>query len=106
MSCGLKLALADLVVIFYLFVEKSVKTAVLEDGNPPGALVSTKLVEQSRFEFEGGDICKTKSARMPSRPELTEKRPPSGIVFDLTDCVVRLSLAHSLLLVYERRVPQ
>ena len=31
------------------FFEKSVKTAVPEDGNPPGALVLTKLVEWYRF---------------------------------------------------------
>ena len=32
-----------------VFFKKSVKTAVPEDGNPPGALVLTKLVEWSRF---------------------------------------------------------
>ena len=37
--------LADLVVIFYFFFKKSVKTAVPEAGRPPGALILTKLVE-------------------------------------------------------------
>ena len=32
------------------FSKKTVKTAVPEDGNPPGALVLTKLVEWYRFE--------------------------------------------------------
>ena len=31
------------------FFKKSVKTAVPDDGNPPGALVLTKLVEWHRF---------------------------------------------------------
>ena len=32
-----------------IFFKKSVKTAVTDDGNPPGALVLTKLVEWYRF---------------------------------------------------------
>ena len=32
-------------VLFGVFVQKLVKTAVLEDGRRPGALVLTKLVE-------------------------------------------------------------
>ena len=32
------------------FFKKSAKTAVPDDGNPPGALVLTKLVEWYRFE--------------------------------------------------------
>ena len=35
---------------------RSVKTAVPEDGNPPGALVSMKLVEFSLFELRGRHI--------------------------------------------------
>ena len=31
------------------FSKKSIKTAVLEDGHPPGALVLTKLIEWYRF---------------------------------------------------------
>ena len=39
-----------LVVFFFgVFFKQLVKTAVPEDGNPPGALVSTKLVEWYRF---------------------------------------------------------
>ena len=34
---------------FGLFFNKSDITTVLEDGRPPGALVSTKLSESSRF---------------------------------------------------------
>ena len=33
-----------------MFFNKSVKTAVPDDGKPPGALVLTKLVEESRLE--------------------------------------------------------
>ena len=36
------------------FFKNSVKTAVPEDGNAPGALVLTKLVEWYRFEV--GDV--------------------------------------------------
>ena len=41
-----------LLLVFFgvLVFQKSVKTAVPDDGNPPGALVSTKLVEWYRFE--------------------------------------------------------
>ena len=34
-----------LLVVFWYFFRKSVKTAVLEDGNPPGASVLSKLSE-------------------------------------------------------------
>ena len=47
-SCHVLAAVAvDLVVIFSKTI---VKTAVPEDGNPPGALVLTKLVQWYRFE--------------------------------------------------------
>ena len=46
--------------LFFLgcfFFKKSVKTAVPEDGRPPGALVSTKLVEWYRLEVEQIFFC-------------------------------------------------
>ena len=39
-----------IVRFFGWFFKKSVKTAVPEDGRPPGALVLTKLIEWYRFE--------------------------------------------------------
>ena len=41
--------------MLHVFFKKLVKAAVPEDGNRPGTLVLTKLVEQSRFEI-GDDI--------------------------------------------------
>ena len=40
-----------MIFVFFLgcFFKKSVKTAVPDAGNPPGALVSTKLIEWYRF---------------------------------------------------------
>ena len=40
-----------------VFFKKSVKTAVPEDGNPPGALVLTKLVELYRFGVGDENSC-------------------------------------------------
>ena len=48
--------LADLVEIF-LFFHKIGQNGRPEDGNPPGALVLTKLVEQSRFGLDGFLVC-------------------------------------------------
>ena len=45
--------LVDLVEFFYFLFKKSVKTAVPDAGNPPGALVLTKLAESSRFGVGG-----------------------------------------------------
>ena len=40
------------IILFFLecFFKNSVKTAVPDDGRPPGALVLTRLVERYRFE--------------------------------------------------------
>ena len=46
------LILGDVVFVILYFCgdfQKSVKTAVPEDGKPPGGLVVTKLVEEKRF---------------------------------------------------------
>ena len=53
------LILGDVVFIISLFFvrvffKKSIKTAVPEDGRPPGALVWTKLIETNRFEVGAG----------------------------------------------------
>ena len=48
------IVLLDVVFIIWFllgrFFKKSLKTAVPDDGNPPGALVLTKLTEWHRFE--------------------------------------------------------
>ena len=48
--CVYQFVLADLVEIFmFLFLKKSVKMMVPDDGRPPRALTLTKSVEYNRF---------------------------------------------------------
>ena len=46
-----------LFIVLGVFFNKSVKTAVAEDRNPPGALVLTKPVEWYRFEVGHENNC-------------------------------------------------